>query len=90
MRRSWGILPLVMQMQKVYVKVIVAFSPEGQTTPLRMDFNDRLFDIDHLIRVERAAPQSGGGGFLRYTVKIWGQTRYLWRDGDRWFVEVPG
>lgn len=85
---NWGILATVMRMQKVYVRIVVEFSPEGQATPRRLDFHDHWYDIDHLIRVERGAPQTGGGGFLRYTVKIWGQTRYLWRDGDQWFVEV--
>ena len=75
---------------KIYVKVIAEFSPEGSVTPLRMEYNDRWFDIDRLVRVENRAPESGGGGMLRYTVRIWGQTRYLWRDKDRWFVEVQG
>lgn len=89
MASNCGKLALVMlMMRKVYVKVVIECSPEGQVTPLRMEYQDRWFDIDRLLRVERRGADSGGGG-LRYTVRIWGQTRYLWREGDRWFVEVP-
>ena len=78
----------MLMMRKIYVKVVIECSPEGQVTPLRMEYDDRWFDIDRLIRVERRSAESGGG-VLRYTVRIWGQTRYLWREADRWFVEVP-
>lgn len=75
--------------KRVYIKVLVEFSPEGLATPVRMEYSDRWFDIDRLIRVERLAPETGGGGILRYEVRVYGKTRYLWRDGDKWFVEVP-
>lgn len=76
--------------QRVYVKIVAEFSAEGNVTPTRLEFNDQWFDIDRLVSIDRRGPESGGGGMLRYTVKIWGQVRYLWRDGDRWFVEVRG
>ncbi|SBW02470.1 conserved hypothetical protein [uncultured Eubacteriales bacterium] len=75
--------------KRVYIKVVVEFSPEGLATPVRMEYSDRWFDIDDRpVRVERRAPASGGGGMLRYEVRVYGKTRYLWRDGDKWFVEV--
>lgn len=75
-------------MKRLYIKVLVEFSPEGIATPVRMEFQDRWFDIDRLVRVERRAPHTGGGGEYRYEVRVYSQTRYLWRDGDKWFVEV--
>ncbi|SBV94183.1 conserved hypothetical protein [uncultured Eubacteriales bacterium] len=74
--------------KRVYIKVLVEFLPDGIATPVKMEYSDRWFDIDRLIRVEHRAPESGGGGMLRYEVRVYGKTRYLWRDGDKWFVEV--
>lgn len=76
-------------LRRVYIKVIIECSPEGQVTPLRMEYQTQWFDIDCLIRVEMHGNESGPPA-IRYTVSIWSQTRYLWRDKDRWFVEVQG
>lgn len=75
-------------MKRVYIKVLVEFSPEGLATPVKMEYADRWFDIDRLVRVETRAPVTGGG-MLRYEVRVYSQTRFLWREGDRWFVEIP-
>lgn len=48
--------------RKVYVMVVIECSTEGQVTPLRMEYQDRWFDIDRLLRVERRGADSGGGG----------------------------
>lgn len=77
-------------MKRVYIKVLVEFSPEGLATPVKMEYDNRWFEIDRLVRVENRAPDTGGGGMLRYEVRVYGQTRFLWRDGDRWFVEIQG
>lgn len=75
--------------KRVYIKVLAEFD-FGCVTPLRIELDDgRKYEIDRLIRVERRAPASGGGGMLRYEVRVYSKTRYLWRDGDKWFVEVP-
>lgn len=77
----------MLMLQKIYVKTIVECSPEGAVTPLRMEYQDRWFDIDRVLRVD-PRPSESGGSALRYTVKIWSQMRYLWRKGDKWFIEV--
>ena len=74
--------------KKVYVKVLIECSAEGIITPKRMEYNDHWYDIDRVLRIDSRGAESGGGG-LRYTVRIWSKTRYLWRDGDRWFIEIP-
>lgn len=75
--------------QHVYISVTVEFSPEGLSRPLSLIWTDgRKYEIDKLVRVERRAA-SWGGGALRYEVMLGGQTRFLYRQGDRWFVEIP-
>ncbi|MBQ8552026.1 MAG: hypothetical protein IJ428_04345 [Clostridia bacterium] len=74
--------------QKVYVKVNADFSPEGEVRPRSIIWRDgSVFEITAVMMQIRAASTKVGGCGLRYTVRVEGQERYLFRDEDRWFVE---
>lgn len=71
------------------VKVWAVFSPEGRVAPLALEWTDgRRYEFDRFVRAEQRLPPSGGLPLPRYTVLVRGQVRYLWRDGDQWFVEL--
>jgi hypothetical protein len=84
-----------MHPQRVYIEMRVNFSADGNMTPVEIKWEDgRIFEIDRVIDVRRAASDAGGMG-LRYTVKIMGQARRLffedtWSDTGhpRWFIET--
>jgi hypothetical protein len=86
-----------MQPQRVYIGMRVNFSAEGNMTPVEIKWEDgRVFEIDRVIDVRRAASDAGSMG-VRYTVKIMGQERRLffedtWSDTGcpRWFIESRG
>lgn len=75
--------------RRVYVKVIVEYSPEGRIRPLAVEWEDgRRFEVDRLLDVRRAAATKAGGQGMRYTVRILGRETYLFEDEGRWFVEA--
>lgn len=75
-------------MGKTYVAVTAIFDTEGNIAPLCMHWEDgREFEIDRILDVRKAASMKGGGAGLRYTVRILGKERYIWREDDKWFVE---
>ena len=73
---------------KVYVAVIVRFSPEGRLKPLSLEWEDgRVFIIDRITDISRAPAVKAGGTGWRYTIYIEGRQTYLFFDEGRWFVE---
>ena len=73
---------------KTYVDVLAKFESGGTVVPLRIKWEDgRMFTVDSVLDVRRAASIKGGGLGIRYTVRIGGHNTYLWRDDDQWFVE---
>lgn len=75
--------------RRVYVKVVVEYSPEGSVRPLSVEWEDgRCFEVDRLLDVRRAASTKVGGQGMRYTVRILGRQTYLFEDEGRWFVEA--
>lgn len=75
--------------RRVYVEVAAIFTPEGQVMPRQIRWEDgRLFPIDRVVDIRKAAATKAGGCGLRYTVRIRGKQTYLFLDEDRWFVEA--
>ena len=80
--------------KRVYVGIRVNFSADGAMTPASIIWGDgRVFDIDRVTEVRRAASSAGSMG-IRYTVSIMGQVRRLFFENAysdtgraRWFVE---
>ena len=75
---------------KKYVDVGASFSSEGVLTPLWIIWeNERRYDIDRILRMERAASRKAGGAGIRYTCMIRGQRVHLYYEENyRWFVEA--
>ena len=57
------------------------FWPLGRPIP-------RCFDIDLVTERRQAAAAKADGCGMRYTIRLYGQERYLFEDGGRWFVEA--
>ena len=85
MYKEHGVNPV-----KVYVDVAAEFSPEGMLTPLWIRWTDgRRYDIDRVLRSERAASRKAGGTGIRYTCLVCGRRVHLfYEENFKWFVEV--
>ena len=80
-----------MNRHKVYVKVNVDFSPEGELYPRSITWTDeRIYEITRITERVRAASTKVGGCGIRYRVIIDGRESYLFREEDKWFVEGKG
>lgn len=77
---------------KEYVDVRVQFDRDGKITPFEITWKDgRIFPIDHISDVRRAASLKAGGVGLRYTCLIQQSSTYLFCEdvgAIRWFVEA--
>ena len=74
---------------RVYVGVIVEYDEAGGVRPLAVKWEDgRVFEVDRLLDVRRAASTKVGGQGIRYTCRILGKETYLFDDNGRWFVEA--
>ena len=74
---------------KAYVSVNVDVDKEGVALPrlIRWD-NGQVFNIDQILYKCRAASKKVGGGGIRYTVLIRGRESFLFREGEKWFLEA--
>jgi len=85
-------------MGKIYVEVCAVFNVLGAVAPIYIKWADgRIYNIDKVLDVRKCASLKAGGTGIRYTVKINGQTKYLFCEGQnvwnehsfcRWFVET--
>ena len=74
--------------RKVFVTVTARFDKEGNITPLSIVWIDgRIFEIDKVTEVRRAASLKAGGIGLRFTCRIQGKLTYLYFEDPKWFVE---
>lgn len=76
-------------MRKVFVKVLAEHDPETGCKPISITWEDgRVFEIDRIVDVCRAASTKVGGIGIRYKCRICGQETYLFDEEGRWFVEA--
>ena len=74
--------------RKVFVEVNVKFDSEGSMIPLSITWEDgRLFEIDKVTDIRKAASLKSGGIGVRYTIMTNRKQTYLWYEEPRWFVE---
>ena len=74
--------------RKVFVEVNVKFDSEGSMIPLSITWEDgRLFEIDKVTDIRKAASLKAGGIGVRYTIMTNRKQTYLWYEEPRWFVE---
>ena len=75
-------------MSKIFVAVTAYFDLLGRITPLSIEWEDgRVFEIDRVVQICRAASLKAGGQGIRYTCRIRGRESYLFYEELRWFVE---
>ena len=73
---------------KTYVSVTARFSPEGIIIPISLRWETgRIYEIDRILDIRRAASLKAGGTGIRYTVRIGRWETFLFLDENRWFVE---
>ena len=74
---------------KTYVNVMVIYDQDGNVTPLSIEWEDgRIYEIDQVLDVRKAASTKAGGIGMRYTVKIGRSITYIFFDCfNKWFVE---
>ena len=75
--------------RKAYVSVNLDVDKEGVFYPrlIRWD-NGLVFQIEQILYKCRASSKKVGGGGIRYTVMIKGKETFLFREGEKWFVEA--
>ena len=77
------------QCRKAYVSVNVDVDEEGVMHPRFIRWTDGLiFNIDQILYKCRASSKKVGGGGIRYTIMVKGKESYLFREGEKWFVEA--
>ena len=70
------------------VAVAVVISTEGKVCPLKFRWKDgKYYNIDRVLRVERAASTKVGGCGIRYTIMVEGLPRFLYDEDGKWFME---
>lgn len=74
---------------KQYVQVVVRMDADGTCVPLSVVWDDQTtYHIDKVLDVRHAVSRMVDGSGTRYTVRIRHKATYLFREGDRWFVEA--
>ncbi|MCC5464562.1 hypothetical protein [Pelosinus baikalensis] len=77
-----------MSNSKVFVEVVAKHDTYGNVRPLSIRWEDgRVFEVDRLIDIRKAASLKGGGVGIRYTCKIMGKQVHLFDDEGKWFME---
>ena len=75
---------------KINLEVIASFDLDGNIHPKAIVWKDgRVFDIDRVLDVRRAASLKAGGIGVRYTCRICGKIVKLFNDDNHWFMESP-
>ena len=73
---------------KINLKVTADFDLDGKIMPRAIEWEDgRVFAIDRVLDVRRAASLKAGGVGVRYICRICGKTVALFNDEGKWFVE---
>jgi hypothetical protein len=76
---------------KRYVEMVVRFTEDGTLLPLAVRWAPgEIYEIDKITDIRPCASLKAGGAGIRYTCYIHGYEKYIWREEDRWFVEVKG
>jgi hypothetical protein len=73
---------------KINLEVIAAFDLDGNIQPKAIVWEDgRVFEIDRVLDVRRAASLKAGGLGIRYICRIRGKEVKLFNEEGRWFME---
>ncbi len=73
---------------KINLQVNADFDLDGNIRPRAITWEDgRVFEIDRILDVRRAASLKAGGLGIRYICRIRGKEVKLFNDEGRWFME---
>ena len=78
----------LVSIMKIPLKVNADFDLSGKIMPRSIEWEDgRVFAVDRVLDVRRAASLKAGGTGLRYICRICGRTVALFNDENKWFME---
>ena len=73
---------------KINLQVNADFDLDGNIRPRAITWEDgRVFEIDRVLDVRRAASLKAGGLGIRYICRIRGKEVRLFNDEGQWFME---
>ncbi len=73
---------------KINLQVNADFDLDGNIRPRAIVWEDgRVYEIDRVLDVRRAASLKAGGVGMRYTCRIRGKEVRLFNEEGRWFME---
>jgi len=73
---------------KINLQVNADFDLDGNIRPRAITWEDgRVFEIDRVLDVRRAASLKAGGLGIRYICRICGREVKLFNDEGHWFIE---
>lgn len=73
---------------KIYLEVNAKFDLDGTVRPTSIIWEDgRVFTVDRVLDVRRAASLKAGGVGVRYICRICGKIVMLWNEEGKWFME---
>ena len=73
---------------KKNLEVNADFDLDGNIRPTAITWEDgRVFEIDRILDVRRAASLKAGGVGIRYICRVRGKTVKLFNEEGRWFME---
>ncbi len=75
-------------MRKVYVEVVAKHTVEGKTIPLSITYHDHVYQVDKVLDSRLGVSLLVGGVGMKYTIRVLGQTTYLFEEEGKWFVEA--
>lgn len=75
-------------MTRIDLAVNVRHEISGKAVPTSIIWEDgRVFEIDKVLDIRKAASLKGGGIGIRYVCRIRGKTVLLFNDNGLWFME---
>ena len=78
----------LVSIMKIPLKVNADFDLNGKIMPRSIEWEDgRVFAVDRVLDVRRAASLKAGRTGLRYSCRICGRTVALFNDENKWFME---
>lgn len=78
-----------MRGMKINLKVNAEFDTDGTIRPTSIVWEDgRVFAVDRILDIRKAASLKAGGAGMRYICRICGRTVRLFNDDNRWFMET--
>lgn len=73
-------------MNKKKIDVIYRTEKDGRYIPVSIKWGNRVHDVERVLHSCRSI--NGAFTGRRYTVVIGGEEKYLYREGEEWYVDL--